>query len=190
MMQKGRTARHSLFYCKLKLVDLFHQGVQKLSFRHLADDLTFFENETLSLAAGDSDVRRRSKNILDAIENGTANAQLCARLDDLTEQEQTLSFQLSSLEKEKPVVFTKEQYLFLLEQFLMEPSERTPEYGRRLVNTFVTSIVVSGRELVINFNVSDETVNKNKKTSQTNLQKESSSGMRLVRVARIELTAS
>ncbi len=68
-------------------------------------------------------------------------------------------------------MFTKEQYLFLLEQFLMEPSERTPEYGRRLVNTFVTSMVVSGRELVINFNVSDETVNKNKKTSQTNLQK-------------------
>ena len=54
----------------------------------------------------------------------------------------------------------------------MEPSERTPEYGRRLVNTFVTSIVVSDRELVINFNVSEETVNKNKKTSQTNLQKE------------------
>ena len=80
-------------------------------------------------------------------------------------------------------MFTKEQYLFLLEQFLMEPSERTPEYGRRLVNTFVTSMVVSGRELVINFNVSDETVNKNKKTSQTNLQKESSSGMRLVHLA-------
>ena len=56
MMQKGRTARHSLFYCKLKLVDLFHQGVQKLSFRHLADDLTFFENEALSLAAGDAEV--------------------------------------------------------------------------------------------------------------------------------------
>ena len=56
MMQKGRTTRHSLFYCKLKLVDFFHQGVQKLSFRHLADDLTFFENETLSLAAGDAEV--------------------------------------------------------------------------------------------------------------------------------------
>ena len=55
-MQKGRTARHSLFYCKLKLVDLFHQGVQKLSFRHLADDLTFFENEALSLAAGNAEV--------------------------------------------------------------------------------------------------------------------------------------
>lgn len=139
--------------------------------------------ERVAIEQSLSDVRRRSKNILDAIENGTANAQLCARLDDLTEQEQTLSFQLSSLEKEKPVVFTKEQYLFLLEQFLMEPSERTPEYGRRLVNTFVTSMVVSGRELVINFNVSDETVNKNKKTSQTNLQKESSSGMRLVHLA-------
>ena len=86
-------------------------------------------------------------------------------------------------------MFTKEQYLFLLEQFLMEPSERTPEYGRRLVNTFVTSMVVSGRELVINFNVSDETVNKTKNIPDK-LTKESSSGMRLVRVARIELTAS
>ena len=146
--------------------------------------------ERVAIEQSLADVRRRSKNILDAIENGTANAQLCARLDDLSEQERTLNFQLSALEKEKPVVFTKEQYLFLLEQFLVEPSERTPEYGRRLVNTFVTSMVVSDRELVINFNVSDETVNKNKKTSQTNLQKESSSGMRLVRVARIELTAS
>ena len=139
--------------------------------------------ERVAIEQSLADVRRRSKNILDAIENGTANAQLCARLDDLTEQEQTLSFQLSSLEKEKPVAFTKEQYLFLLEQFLVEPSERTPEYGRRLVNTFVTSMVVSDCELVINFNVSDETVNKNKKASQTNLQKESSSGMRLVHLA-------
>ena len=122
--------------------------------------------ERVAIEQSLADVRRRSKNILDAIENGTANAQLCARLNDLTEQEQTLSFQLSSLEKEKPVAFTKEQYLFLLEQFLVEPSERTPEYGRRLVNTFVTSMVVSDRELVINFNVSDETVNQNKKASQ------------------------
>ncbi len=53
----------------------------------------------------------------------------------------------------------------------MEPSERTPEYGRRLVNTFVTSMVVSGRELVINFNVSDETVNKNKKNIPDKLTK-------------------
>lgn len=139
--------------------------------------------ERVAIEQSLADVRRRSKNILDAIENGTANAQLCARLDDLSEQERTLNFQLSALEKEKPVVFTKEQYLFLLEQFLVEPSERTPEYGRRLVNTFVTSMVVSDRELVINFNVSDETVNKNKKTSQTNLQKESSSGMCLVHLA-------
>ena len=139
--------------------------------------------ERVAIEQSLADVRRRSKNILDAIENGTANAQLCARLDDLSEQERTLTFQLSSLEKEKPVVFTKEQYLFLLEQFLVEPSERTAEYGRRLVNTFVTSMVVSERELVINFNVSEETVNKNKKASQTNLQKESSSEMHLVHLA-------
>ena len=137
-----------------------------------------------------ADVRRRSKNILDAIENGTANPQLYARLDELTERENTLSYQLATLQNEKAIVFTKEQFLFLLEQFCIEPSERSEEYGRRLINTFVTSMEVSDSELFIYFNVSEETVNKTKNAPQKNFQKESSSEMRLVRVARIELTAS
>ena len=146
--------------------------------------------ERLAVEENLADVRRRSKNILDAIENGTANPQLYARLDELTERENTLSYQLATLQNEKAIVFTKEQFLFLLEQFCIEPSERSEEYGRRLINTFVTSMEVSDSELFIYFNVSDETVNKTKNAPQKNFQKESSSEMRLVRVARIELTAS
>ena len=146
--------------------------------------------ERLAVEENLADVRRRSKNILDAIENGTANPQLYARLDELTERENTLSYQLATLQNEKAIVFTKEQFLFLLEQFCIEPSERSEEYGRRLINTFVTSMEVSDSELFIYFNVSEETVNKTKNAPQKNFQKESSSEMRLVRVARIELTAS
>ena len=137
-----------------------------------------------------ADVRRRSKNILDAIENGTANPHLTARLDELTERENTLRFQLSTLTDEKPLRFTKEEYLFLLEQFLIDPAERNENYGRRVVHTFVTSMEVSDSKLLIYFNISEENADKNKNASPSELQKESSTVKRLVRVARIELTAS
>ena len=79
------------------------------------------------------------------------------------------SYQLATLQKEKSVVFTKDQFLFLLEQFCIEPSERNEEYGRRLINTFVTSMEVSDSELFIYFNVSEETVNKTKKCTSEKL---------------------
>ena len=51
--------------------------------------------------SGNSVTQRRSKNIMDAIETGSANPQLIARLDDLTQQESTLTFQLSTMEREQ-----------------------------------------------------------------------------------------
>ena len=76
------------------------------------------------------DVQRRSKNIMDAIETGSANPQLIARLE------------------------------------------------------------ITDSELLIYFNISENTENKNKNAPQQNFTKESSTEMRLVRVARVELTAS
>ena len=125
---------------------------------------------------------------MDAIETGSANPQLVARLDDLTQQENTLTYQLSTMEAEKPLLFTKEQYLFLLQQFYAQPTEQDDAYKRRLINTFVTNIEVSDSELLIYFNISEETENKN--APQLNFDKSSSTEKRLVRVARIELTAS
>lgn len=126
------------------------------------------------------DVRRRSKNIMDAIETGSANPQLVARLDDLTQQENTLTYQLSTMEAEKPLLFTKEQYLFLLQQFYAQPTEQDDAYKRRLINTFVTNIEVSDSELLIYFNISEETENKNKNAPQLNFDKSSSTEKRLV----------
>ena len=126
------------------------------------------------------DVRRRSKNIMDAIETGSANPQLVARLDDLTQQKNTLTYQLSTMEAEKPLLFTKEQYLFLLQQFYAQPTEQDDAYKRRLINTFVTNIEVSDSELLIYFNISEETESKNKNAPQLNFDKSSSTEKRLV----------
>ena len=101
------------------------------------------------------------------------------------QQENTLSYQLSSLTAEKPITFTRDQFLFLLQQFRVAPFERTKAYCRRPVDSFVDHI-----ELILYFNISGETVDKNKKAPRSNPSKESSTEKRLVRVARIELTAS
>ena len=72
-----------------------------------------------------------------------------------------------------------------LQQFRVAPFERTKAYCRRPVDSFVDHI-----ELILYFNISGETVDKNKKAPRSNPSKESSTEKRLVRVARIELTAS
>ena len=73
---------------------------------------------------------------------------------------------------------------------MIDPAERNEDYGRRVVHTFVTSMEVSDSKLLIYFNISEENADKNKNASPSELQKESSTVKRLVRVARIELTAS
>lgn len=127
------------------------------------------------------DVRRRGKNIMDAIENGSVAPQLVARLNDLTQQENTLTYQLSTIAKETPLAFTREQYLLMLKMFCAHPDEQNEAYKHRLINTFVTSMKISDSELIIYFNISEETENKNKKAPQQNFTKESSTEMRLVR---------
>ena len=138
-----------------------------------------------------ADVQRKAKNLLAALENGTAGAMLTNRLAELEQQADTLSYQLSSLESEpKFPVFSKEEVLYLLEQFLIAPSEETKAYRRRLIDTFVSKIEVSNTELTIYFNISEEDCGKMKKAPQSSQSKDCSTEKQMVRVARIELTAS
>lgn len=116
-----------------------------------------------------ADVQRKAKNLLSALENGTAGAMLTNRLAELEQQADTLSYQLSSLESEpKFPVFSKEEVLYLLEQFLIAPSEKTKAYRRRLIDTFVSKIEVSNTELTIYFNIAEEDCGKMKKAPQSN----------------------
>ena len=138
-----------------------------------------------------ADVQRKAKNLLSALENGTAGAMLTNRLAELEQRADTLSYQLSSLESEpKFPVFSKEEVLYLLEQFLIAPAEETKAYRRRLIDTFVSKIDVSNTELTIYFNISEEDCEKMKKAPQSNQPEDCSTEKQMVRVARIELTAS
>ena len=77
---------------------------------------------------------------------------------------------------------SRDEVIFLLEQFRVSPSERTNAYCRRLVDTFVDKVELTNRELIIHFNISKSTENKN---SQSNNR--CSTGKRLVGDERIEL---
>lgn len=129
--------------------------------------------EQQAIEADLADVRRKLNNVLDAIENGTASAALTSRLSGLEQREKDLSFQLSSLESKKPIAFTRDQFVFLLQQFQITPSERTKAYCRRLVDTFVSKIEFTSTELILYFNISEETENKQKSVSVEPSQKSS-----------------
>ena len=138
-----------------------------------------------------SEVQRKAKNLLSALENGTAGAMLTNRLAELEQQANTLSYQLSTLEHEpKFPVFSKDEVLYLLEQFLLAPAEETKAYRRRLIDTFVSKIEVSNTELTIYFNIAEEDCGKMKKAPRSNQPEDCSTEKQMVRVARIELTAS
>ena len=138
--------------------------------------------ERAALEQALAEIRRKIGNILSAIENGTASAALTSRLSDLEQQESALDHQLVSLSTPEPFTLSRDEVIFLLEQFRVSPSERTNAYCRRLVDTFVDKVELTNRELIIHFNISKSTENKN---SQSN--NGCSTGNRLVGDERIEL---
>lgn len=126
-----------------------------------------------------ADVRRKINNIIESIENGTASSRLSARLADLEQQESTLNYQLESLKEVHPPVLDRERILFLLEQFLISPNERTEDYNRRIIDTFVNRIEITDTEMLIYFNLSEASASEKQKNSQPN---SCSTGNHLVRL--------
>ena len=58
--------------------------------------------------------------------------------------------------------------LFLLEQFLISPNERTEDYNRRIIDTFVNRIEITDTEMLIYFNLSEASASEKQKNSQPN----------------------
>ena len=105
------------------------------------------------LAAELRENTHKQENILRAIENGTGSAKLAARLQDLEQQEAALRHQLSTIEAEEngQPEFTKEQLLFMLEQFRREPDEQNDDYKRRLLDTFITQVWLTDETALVQF---------------------------------------
>lgn len=73
-----------------------------------------------------------------------------------------------------------QRILFLLEQFLISPNERTEDYNRRIIDTFVNRIEITDTEMLIYFNLSEASASEKQKNSQPN---SCSTGNHLVHLA-------
>lgn len=116
-------------------------------------DLARPDPEREMLAAELVENTRKQENILQAIENGTGSAKLSARLTDLESQEAALRGRLMEIDLQRPreLSFTREQLLFMLEQFRREPDEQDISYKHRILTTFVTSVWVTDDKLLVQF---------------------------------------
>lgn len=81
----------------------------------------------------------------------------------MEQQESTLNYQLESLKEVHPPVLDRERILFLLEQFLISPNERTEDYNRRIIDTFVNRIEITDTEMLIYFNLSEASASEKQK---------------------------
>ena len=99
---------------------------------------------------------RRQANLLRTIEEGAASAKLSQRLQELEQREATLRYQLDLiLAQPKAPVFTREQLLFMLEQFRRAPDEQDVDFKSRLLNTFVSSVQLTDDKVLVQFAIQD-----------------------------------
>ena len=109
-------------------------------------------SETQELRAAQKEARRKQNNIISAIENGTGAAVLTARLDQLSAEIQRLQYQLDAAARPAPKV-TPEQIEFMLLQFQRQPDEQNIDYKRRLLDTFVSEVVITTDRLIVAYNL-------------------------------------
>lgn len=116
-------------------------------------DLARPDPEREMLASELEENTRKQSNILRTIEAGAASAKLAARLAELEKQEAVLRGRLMEIDLQRPreLAFTREQLLFMLEQFRRDPDEQDDDYKRRLLTTFVTSVWVTDDKILVQF---------------------------------------
>ena len=109
-----------------------------------------------ALEAELAECRRKQNNILEAIEEG-GSARLAARLRALEEQEAQLTFALGEINNAPtPPQFSREALTFMFEQFRREEDEVDEEYRRRILDTFVSSILLYEDRAEVKFNITDQ----------------------------------
>ena len=152
-----------------------------------------------ALEAELAECRRKQNNILDAIEEG-GSARLAARLRALEEQEAQLTFALGEINNAPaPPQFSREALTFMFEQFRREEDEVDEEYRRRILDTFVSSILLYEDRAEVKFNITDQKtgdfervilpISANKKPPEdddTTSNSEGSTALRLVEAMGVE----
>jgi len=102
-----------------------------------------------------ADVGKRIDNLLNAVEEGMANASAKQRLDDLEAKKADIEIAIAK-EKIAHTPLTKEQIAFWISRFKGGDIDN-PDYRRSIVDIFVNSIFLYDDKLVIAFNWKDGT---------------------------------
>jgi DNA invertase Pin-like site-specific DNA recombinase len=117
------------------------------------DDLPHSEIKRIS--AQISDYQKRLDNLYSAIENGLNFENVKDRLDDYTEKISTLSIELEKLKAKKPII-PRDILQKWLEVF-RDGDIESDAFAKRIINTFISGIVVYEDHSVIAYNITDET---------------------------------
>ena len=95
------------------------------------------------------------ENMLNAIQAGVLNSSTKQRLDDLEKAKERIELSIAKEEMQRPM-FTQEQVIFWLCRF--RKLDVTTLAGRRkLIDSFVNSVVVYDEHILITFNYKDST---------------------------------
>ena len=111
-------------------------------------------SEKQALKAQLADVRAKQEHLLDALESG-GSVCLVARLQQLEQQEAELNARIVAIQDPvAPRTFTRDELEFMLSQFRRADDEQTTAYRRRLLETFVSSVVLAEDGATVCFNLS------------------------------------
>ena len=131
--------------------------------RNIMDDafVEYFTDQALALQGQESselpalrrqlaDTEKAINNLLNAIQAGAFNASVKRRLDEMEETKEKLELSIVKEEMKRPQ-FTREQIQFYILQF-RKVDINTLEGRRRLVDSFVNSVVVYDDSILVTFN--------------------------------------
>ena len=151
--------------CKKKAVkkDMIEQAVLKLTIskvlnpeaiEHLIDELLKYQEKedtrTPALKAQLSDVEKRLKNLLDAIEQGIFNATTKGRMDELEAQKESIQNSIAQ-ESAHAKKLTRPQFESWFAQFRQGDTEEIA-FQRTIIDLFVNSIYVFDDKIVLTYN--------------------------------------
>ena len=111
-----------------------------------------------------SDYQKRIDNLLDAVENGLRMDSIASRMETYTERIETLKVELEKLKIRKPII-PRDKLKEWLEVFRSGDTD-SDILNKRIIQTFISGIVVYDDHSVIIFNVSE-----NKKDECSNLSR-------------------
>ena len=136
--------------------------------RNIMDDafVEYFTDQALAVQGQESselpalrrqlaDTEKAIDNLLNAIQAGAFNASVKRRLDEMEETKEKLELSIVKEEIRKPQ-FTREQIQFYILQF-RKVDINTLEGRRRLIDSFVNSVVVYDDYLLVTFNYKEGT---------------------------------